>query len=126
MRTAVTAAVMVLIASVASGNVRAYAIDPVRAEWSGKAHPVLGVSEILTCNFDSLSYVELFAGAKGAGGAYTATVFEGNTQLMTSLGDTVLDHGWVKFENWNTQVAFTKGKLLTVKFTRGGSDGTAA
>ena len=49
--------------SMASGNLRAYAIDPVRADWSGKADPEDGVSEILTCNFDSLSYVELFAGA---------------------------------------------------------------
>jgi hypothetical protein len=32
----------------------------------------------------------------------------------------------VKFEDWNTQVAFTKGKTLTIRFTRGGGDDPAA
>jgi len=41
---------------------------------------------------------------------------------MTSAGNGVPDHGWVKFEDWDQQVAFTKGKTLTIRFTRGGSD----
>ncbi len=40
----------------------AYSVEPVQQSWSGKAHWVLGVSQIITCNFDSLEYVELFAG----------------------------------------------------------------
>jgi hypothetical protein len=44
------------------------------------------------------SHVELFAGVRGNGGAYTATVYEDNTQLMTSTGDKVPDHGWVRFD----------------------------
>ena len=55
---------MALAATVTAGAVRAYAIDPVRASWSGKAHPTLGVSEIVTCNWDELDstcYVPVFA-----------------------------------------------------------------
>ena len=45
--------------------VRAYAVDPVKAQWSGWTRTLQGqnqVSEVITCNFDSLCYVELFAG----------------------------------------------------------------
>jgi hypothetical protein len=122
-RTAVTAAVIALIASVASGNVRAYAIDPVRAEWSGKAHPVLGVSEVLTCNYDSLAYVELFAGDSGStGSGYRVGVWEGGVELTYATGVQHQPASWVRFDNWNTQVAFTKGKQYEVRFTRSGSD----
>lgn len=69
MKTAVTAVVITLMAvSVASGNLRAYAIDPVRADWSGKADPnplTGGVSEVITVCFDSLTdpaYIECFVG----------------------------------------------------------------
>jgi hypothetical protein len=67
-KTAVTAAMVTLMAmSIASGNLRAYAIDPVRADWSGKADPrsTHGVSEVITVCFDSLTdpaYIECFVG----------------------------------------------------------------
>jgi hypothetical protein len=65
-KTALTAVVIALMAvSVASGNLRAYAIDPVRADWSGKADPEDGVSEVITVCFDSLTdpaYIECFVG----------------------------------------------------------------
>ncbi|UCG43723.1 MAG: hypothetical protein JSU73_03660 [candidate division WOR-3 bacterium] len=62
MKTTATMLVIALAASAAAGAMCAYAVDPVRASWSGKAHPTLGVSEVLTVNFDSLTspaYVEL-------------------------------------------------------------------
>jgi len=54
-KTALTVVVAALIAaSVASGYVRAYAIDPVRADWSGKADPEDGIGQVITVNFDQL------------------------------------------------------------------------
>jgi hypothetical protein len=103
--------------------VRSYSVEPRTAQLSGWTHGEDGyVAQTVTCSFDSLSYIELFAGAKGAGGAYTATVYDGTSPVMSSSGDRVPEHGWVKFENWNTRVAFTKGKQLTIKFTRAGND----
>ncbi|MBM3315379.1 hypothetical protein FJY71_06015 [candidate division WOR-3 bacterium] len=114
---------LALGAAVAQGYVRAYSVEPKTANWSGWTQGEDGyVSQIVTCNFDTLKYVELFAGARGAGGAYTATVLEGGAPLMWSNGTQSQSESWVKFENWNTSIAFTKGKQYEFRFTRGGSD----
>jgi hypothetical protein len=115
---------LLLLAGAAFPYVVGVHVDPVQALWSGEAdpRPDHGVAQTVTCNFDSLSYVELFAGAKGNGGTYTAIVYEGDAELTRSAGNGVPDHGWVKFSNWDQQVAFTKGKTVTIRFTRGGSD----
>lgn len=134
MKTAVTAAAIVLMAvSMASGNVRAYAIDPVRADWSGKADPEDGVAQVITINFDELdsttgSYVELFAGTKGGGGAYHVSVrtYPGGAVIATGDAGGNVDHKWVRF---NLRVRYpdsiVKGKKLEFKFTRSGSDSAA-
>ena len=109
----------------ATALVTAYHIDPRTAAMSGKVsgNPDYGgVSEVLTCNYDSLSYVELFAGEKGAGGLYTVAVLEDGAQVMSSNGSQDYDCRWVRFENWDNHVAFTKGKRYEFKFTRSGSD----
>jgi hypothetical protein len=75
-----SAVAVVVMCACASAYVVGYHVEPVKALWSGLTRTIWGqdyVSQTVTCNFDSLSYVELFAGAKGAGGAYTATVYEG-------------------------------------------------
>ena len=41
---------------------------------------------------------------------------------MWSNGTQTQNESWVRFDNWNTQVAFPKGKRLTIKFTRSGGD----
>ena len=61
------AVLLLLIAGVAFPYVVGYHVEPVQAAWSGWASrqaPFNKVSELITCNFDSLSYVELFAGAR--------------------------------------------------------------
>jgi hypothetical protein len=66
------AALLLLIAGVAFPYVVGYHVEPVKADWIGwtsKQGSNNKVSEVMTCNFDSLSYVELSAGAKGNGGA---------------------------------------------------------
>ena len=118
------ATVLLLLMGVAFPYVVGYHLDPVKAQWSGWAlgDENHGVSQSVTCSFDSLSYVELFAGAKGSGGVYRAGAWQDGAEVMWSNGTQVQNESWVKFENWNTQVAFTKGKELTIKFTRSGSD----
>jgi hypothetical protein len=109
----------------ASALVCAYHIDPKTAAMSGKVsgNPSNGgVTQSVVCCWDTLVRVELLAGAKGNGGVYTATVLDGGTPLVWSTGTQSQNESWVKFENWSSQVAFTKGKLLTIQFTRGGND----
>jgi hypothetical protein len=60
--------VLLLLAGVAFAYVVGYHVEPVKASWSGLTPRYVTLSENITCNFDSLSYVELFAGAKGSGG----------------------------------------------------------
>jgi hypothetical protein len=50
---------------------QAYSVEPVKAAWSGKAdpRPDYGVSQTVTCCFDSLEYVQSFADCACALGA---------------------------------------------------------
>jgi len=118
-----------MMCGLASASVVGYHVEPVKAMWSGHTGiipPNNYVSQQVVVCWDSLDRIELFAGAKGNGGAYHATVYDGSTQLMTSTGNNVPEHGWVKFTNWDQQVAFTKGKTVTIRFTRSGNDVHAA
>jgi hypothetical protein len=117
--------VLLVAVAAATASVTAYHIAPRTAALSGKVsgNPENGgVAQTVVCCWDSLERIELFAGTKGDTGSYTATVYDGNTQLMTSTGTQDWDCRWVRFENWDQQVAFTKGKTLTIKFTRSGGD----
>ena len=115
---------MIVVLSSAWGSVVGCHVEPVKAAWSGRTL-YENVIQTVTCNFDSLSYVELFAGAKGSGGVYHVAVYDGNALLMASYGNRVTDHGWVKFQNWGARVAFTKGKQYRFRFTLAGSDSAA-
>jgi len=109
-------------ATAVSAFVNGYHVEPRTAAMSAKAsgNPALrGVSQTVTCNFDSLSYVELFAGAKAGGGTYYVSVYGGSpTPVMWSTGTQDINESWVTFDNWNTHVAFTKGKQYRFRFTR--------
>jgi hypothetical protein len=76
---------------------------------------------VVAC-WDSLDRVELFAGAKGNGGEYRVGVSVDGDEIMHSFGTQSQSESWVKFENWNQQVAFTKGKTVTIRFTRSGGN----
>jgi len=65
------AVALVTMCGYAAALVVGYHVEPVKASWSGHTDtipPNNYVAQTVTCNFDSLSYVELFAGAKGNGG----------------------------------------------------------
>ncbi len=116
---------LIVVVTAAVASVTAYHVEPRTAAMSGKVSgdpQTGGVSQEVVACWDSLERVELFAGARGNGGAYHVTVYDGSTPVMSSDGTQTQNESWVKFENWNTQVAFTKGKQLTIKFTRSGLD----
>ncbi|MEO0005218.1 MAG: hypothetical protein ABIK49_04365, partial [candidate division WOR-3 bacterium] len=113
-----------VIVGMAMAYLKAYDVQPVKAQWSGWAlgDENHGVSQTITCNFDSLVRVELFAGNIGSGGQYRVGVLENGSEIMWSTGNQKQDHSWIRFENWSTQVTFTKGKRYEFKFTRVGQD----
>lgn len=117
---------LLLFTGAAFPYVVGYHVEPVKALWSGRAdpRPDHGVAQTVTCNFDSLSYVELFAGDSGStGSGYRVGVWEGNTELTFATGVQHQPTSWVLFDNWNPPgVAFTKGKEYEFRFTRTGSD----
>jgi hypothetical protein len=115
-------ALLLAIAGAASAYVVGYHVDPVKVQWSGWAGRRDTLSQSLTCNFDSLAYVELFVGELGAGSQYVVTVFDDAKELARSSGMQMRSHVWVKFENWNTRVEYTKGKEYEFRFTRSGRD----
>jgi hypothetical protein len=110
-------------AGVGLGLVQGYSVAPRTAAWSGWTRYQDTVSQLVTCNFDSLSYVELFAGDKGnVANAYVATVYEDGDPVMFATQNQLYDCEWIKFENWNNHQSFTKGKQYEFKFTRSGQD----
>ncbi|MBN2464197.1 hypothetical protein JXD38_01040 [candidate division WOR-3 bacterium] len=110
------------IAAVASAHVVGYRVEPVKAKWSDWTGAGETISQSITCNFDSLSRVEFFAGASDNGGAYRVGVWLDNQEVTWSYGDTVLDHSWIRFERWNDTGVFARGKKYEFRFTRSGSD----
>jgi hypothetical protein len=69
------------VVMVASALVSACHVDPLTAAVNAKARPDIGVSQIITRNFDELGsasggYVELFAGFHGVGGGYCLSIYE--------------------------------------------------
>lgn len=105
------------------GLVSVYNVAPVKAGWNGWTHRGGALSEIITCSFDSLAYVELFAGDSGStGGGYHVSVREGGVELTRADGAQLQPTSWVRFDNWSDTVAFTKGKMYEFRFTRSGSD----
>jgi hypothetical protein len=110
---------------VSLGLVQGYSVAPRTGAWSGWTRTIQGqdhVSQRVVANFDSLKYLELFAGDKGnVANAYVATVYEDGDPVMSATGSQSHDCQWVRFENWDVEHAFTKGKVLECRFTRTGS-----
>lgn len=120
-----------MLASLAFGLTQAYSVEPVKPQWSGWTDtmpPNDRVSQIITCNWDEIDsscYVELFAGERGAGGAYNLDIKDGNTLVAQQSGVTPgRSYSWLKFGNIEMEVgqSFTKGKQYEFRFTRAGAD----
>ena len=108
---------LLLMVGVACASVAGYHIEPVKAAWSGWTPQYGNVSQSVVVCWDSLDRIELFSGAKGNGGLYHAGVWVDGAEVMSSVGVQGQSESWVRFENWDHQVAFTKGKTVTIRFT---------
>ena len=58
--------------------------------------------------------------------SYRLGAVEDGVEVMWSPGTQDRDHSWVRSEDWNDSIAFTKGKKYEFKFTRAGSDSIAS
>ncbi len=106
--------------------VTAYNVEPVRADWAGKAdpHPANGVSQILTVNFDEPIYCELFVG-EGDTSSYHVRLLTcpGQVTLAEGYGNASHSHVWVKCSLDVTYPdSFIKGRKVEVRWTRTGDD----
>ncbi|NPV13715.1 hypothetical protein HPY86_02130 [candidate division WOR-3 bacterium] len=100
--------------------VKSYEVMPVRADWSGwiKGSGTNGyVSQTITCNFDSLVYVELFAVARSAGRRVRLEVWDGEKKVMWGTAVQNRNSNWVRFEKWSGRYSFTRGKHYEFRFT---------
>ncbi len=118
-------------AGISLGLVQAYSVTPTRGQWSDWApsqFPYNYVSQTLTCNFDSLAYVELFVGDRGANPdlSYKAEVYEPGGVHPVASSDRVTaqqNWAWLKFPlRAQSGYSFTKGKVYEFRFTRAGTD----
>lgn len=100
--------------------VKSYEVMPVRADWSGGIKGIGGngyVSQTITCNFDSLVYVELFAGDRSAGKRVRLEVWDGEKKVMWGTAVQNRNSNWVRFEKWGRRYSFTRGKRYEFRFT---------
>jgi hypothetical protein len=105
--------------------VTVYRVDPVRTRWSAWAKHGDTLSQALTCNFDSLSCIELFCGDDVTAGVYSVEVRDSVTERLIArkLGATPSrGHTWLRFEPIEILGASAKGSLLSVNFTGGEKD----
>jgi hypothetical protein len=121
------AVAMAMMCGLASASVVGYHVEPVKASWSGHTDtipPNNYVSQTVVACWDTLERVELFAGAKGSGGTYRAGIWLDGHEVIWSTATQSQSESWVKFDSWSAPFAFTKGKTVTIRFTRGGTDST--
>jgi len=85
------------------------------------------VSQVVTCNFDSVVYCELFAGDVLTGEDYKVDVYElpgGTSRIAYNDGEqATMPEAWVRLPLTTvTGKSFVKGKQYEFRFTRAGSD----
>ena len=133
MKTVTSVVVVALMAaSAASGYVRVYAIDPVRADWSGEVDPEDGVRQSVVCNFDGLEgcFAEYFTGTATNGDYVVEVLIPGRTpELVVADGRAAepRSHVWVRCSlSVQYPESIVKGRTYEVKWTlSGGSESLA-
>lgn len=106
--------------SVAIAYFPVYQVEPVNAQWCSWTQG--DVSQTVTCNFDSLGYVELFFGESRCEAQYRVRVLDAGREVMGSIGTRASNDGWVRFENWDRRYEFTRGKRYQFCFSSLGRD----
>jgi hypothetical protein len=75
--------------------------------------------------YDTLVRAELFAGEKGAGGTYVATVKNwetGDPVAVSNAAQQRISYSWVSFDTWTVSGAFVRGRTYSITFTRNGAE----
>ncbi len=119
-------ATVILLATVgaAPADIVAYRVDPVKTEWSTSTERGTTISQSVTCNFDTLVSVDLYAGARRPTGTkYRVVLYDGKTELTSADGVLRRPNSWVRFEKWTAAATLIKGKLYELKFAQNGSEG---
>jgi len=85
----IVAAIAVMSCSAASALTRPYAIEPVKAAWSGWTHRYEAVGQTVVCCWDELDsasggYVELFCGYHEGNGRYNLDIKDYQTELTAA------------------------------------------
>jgi len=117
---------LVLLVGIAYPYLKAYEVVPVKAQWSGTVWGGgdYGVSQTVTCNYDSVAYCELFVGDTGVtGAAYKVDVYELNGPWVAFNDGEVAnkDYAWLRFDLTTVSgKKFTRGKMYEFRFTRPG------
>jgi hypothetical protein len=123
MRTAFT--LLLLLTGVAFPLVSVYHLDPVRANWSGRVRPDLGVSELITMNADLPIFADYFTGTKTSQQYQVQLKFPGENGVVVAHGDTTepRDHVWVRCTlEVDRPDSIIKGRLYEVRWTLSGGD----
>jgi hypothetical protein len=129
MKPAVVALVVgvLLTFDLAPGSFAAYNVEPLRAGWADWLRGSAGISQTVTCNFDSIAYCELFVGDFRPGAAVQCEAYEvaGSTKpIARSRGATpLLPHAWLRIPLFTEQGgSFMKGRQYEFRFTAGARD----
>ena len=127
MTTRVTALFLAAVAA-AYPAVVAYHVDPVSVTWSAQTRrlpPNNWVGQRFAACYDTLVRAELFAGEKGAGGTYVATVKDwetGDPVAVSNAAQQRISYSWVSFDTWTVSGAFVRGRTYSITFTRNGAE----
>ncbi len=114
---------ILLIAGMAMAYLKAYEVEPVKAQWSGKARPDIGISQIITCNFDSLVYCEFFNGKGSAAGIHVSVLTMSGYEVASGDTNDNGDHKWLRcYLHTTAPESIVKGKQYEFRFTRSGAD----
>jgi len=103
--------------------VKSYEVEPVVAQCSGWGSGY--VSQVVTCNFDSLAYCELFIGASPGKGKYQLEVWDYLNGQRVALSEPVAasrEYHWLQFKQWQSTGIFVKGRKYEFRFKRGSDD----
>ncbi len=122
---AITVLLVVAGLSTAYGLLKAYEVEPVKAQWSGWTDtmpPNNRVSQTVTCCWDSTVYVELFTG-QGSGEEYQVDMltYPGGFPVAEGYRTDPRSYVWVHFDlNTTYPESIIRGRKYEIRFTRAG------
>ncbi|MEO0071739.1 MAG: hypothetical protein ABIK39_06630 [candidate division WOR-3 bacterium] len=115
-----------LFVSLSFALLRAYSVEPVKAQWSGwtdTIRPYNYVSQTITCNFDSLVYCEFFNGKGSEAGIHVSVRTLGGYQVAWGDTNDNGDHKWLRcYLHTTAPESIIRGRRYEFRFMRSGQD----